>query len=80
MDIDTDGTLIKFWNDIKPRVIANMLDVRARDLELLTSRNNEVQRTLWEGMKVKAVLHYDPQRAVQHGDSEWGDTKLYGNF
>lgn len=46
LDIDTDGTLIKFWDDIKPRVIANMLDVRAKDLELLTSWNNEVQRTL----------------------------------
>lgn len=42
LDTDTDGMLIKFWNDIKPRVIANMLDVKVKDLGLLTSRNNEV--------------------------------------
>lgn len=30
LDKDTDGTLIKFWNDVKQRVIANMLDVRVK--------------------------------------------------
>lgn len=28
LDKDTDGMLTKFWDDIKLRVIANVLDVR----------------------------------------------------
>lgn len=42
LDIDIDGTFIKFWDDIKFRVIVNMLDVRVKDLEFLISWNNEV--------------------------------------